>query len=83
MARRYGQRPSRLVLTGLDDDRLALAFDLNVMLLGLLAEARAAEQAHQGRSIGPIRSRRDAVALAERAKREVAEMERRGGNGTG
>ena len=81
MARRYGQRPSRLALTGLRDEALALTFDLNVMLLGLSAEARAADQAYRGRSIGPVRSRRDAVALAELAKREVAEMERRSGNG--
>lgn len=83
MARRYGQRPSRLVLTGLSNETLALAFDMNVMLLGMAAEARAMARAGEDRGGGPIRSRRDAEALAERAKREIAEMERRSGSGAG
>ena len=51
----------------------ALAFDVNVALAGLAAEAKAVRKAGEGH--GPISSRADAMGTLERARAQVIEME--------
>ena len=45
MGRRYGQRPSSLLPKPFNDAYDALAFDYNVMLLGMAAEVKARNEA--------------------------------------
>ena len=72
MAKTYGQRPSSLLPKDtFDYEEQALAFDLNVMLLGMAREIMA----HSDRpKKGLTSNRRDAFALARRA-RQVADIE--------
>lgn len=74
MAKRYGQRPSSLLPKAtLEHEEQALAFDFNVMLAGMAVELRAQDEARRPRR-GVISNRRDALALARRA-RAVADAE--------
>jgi len=76
MARRYGQRPSSLLPEPFDDGYDALAFDYNVMLLGMVAELRARDEAESKHNPykGFTTSRREAYALARRARAAEAEL---------
>lgn len=70
MARRYGQRPSSLLPEPFDNGYDALAFDYNVMLLGMAAEIKARDEAEQkyNPQTGFTSNRREALALARRAR---------------
>ena len=77
MARRYGQRPSSLLPEPFDNGYDALAFDYNVMLLGMAAEIKArdeAEQKYNPQQTGFTTSRREALALARRARAAEAAL---------
>ena len=75
MGKRYGQRPSTLLPREMfNGEEQALAFDLNVMLAGMAAELRAQDEASGKRRPGLTSNRRDALALARRA-RAVADAE--------
>ena len=66
MAKTYGQRPSSLLPSGtFAHEEQALAFDLNVMLLGMASEALT--QVNDPRR-GFTSTRREAVALGRRAQ---------------
>lgn len=74
MGKRYGQRPSTLLPREMfNGEEQALAFDLNVMLAGMAAELRAQDDAQRPHR-GLTSNRRDALALARRA-RAVADAE--------
>ena len=77
MARRYGQRPSSLLSRQeiFRTDMERLWFDVNVALRGMMAET---QQIKRREVAGPIRSRGQAEAVAETARRQVEEMERGG-----
>lgn len=62
---------SRMLRSDLEN----LAFDLNVMMKGQLAEMEAQEAARNKTSVGKITSRLKAARVIELAKRDVAEME--------
>jgi hypothetical protein len=71
MAKTYGQRPSSLLPKDMFlYEEQALAFDLNVMLLGMANEVMA----HDAPTKGFTSTRREAYALAQRANR-LAEIE--------
>ena len=76
MGRRYGQRPSSLLPKPFSDAYDALAFDYNVMLLGMAAEVKARDEAES--KINPNQnfttSRREAYSLARRARAAEAEL---------
>lgn len=75
MGKRYGQRPSTLLPQKIfSSDEQALAFDLNVMLLGMATELRAQREAESKYHHGVTATRHDALALAQRA-RMVADAE--------
>ena len=70
MGKRYGQRPSSLLpRKSFHTDEQALAFDLNVMLVGMEAERKAQEEVmNEYRPKGMTTSRRAALSLARRAR---------------
>lgn len=76
MARRYGQRPSSLLPEPFDNGFDALAFDYNVMLMGMHAELRAHEEAERkyNPQSGFTKTRREAYSLARRARAAEAEL---------
>jgi len=77
MARRYGQRPSSLLPEPFDNGYDALAFDYNVMLMGLHAEQRAREEAERqyNPQTGFTSTRREAFSLARRARAAAEALE--------
>jgi hypothetical protein len=76
MGRRYGQRPSSLLPEPFNNGFDALAFDYNVMLMGMHAEMRAHEEAERkyNPQTGFTTSRREALALARRARAAEAAL---------
>lgn len=69
MAKRYGQRPSRLLPRGtFRSDEERLYFDMNVMLAGMVAERRAQDEAMTKGKSGFTTTRQGAMALARRAR---------------
>lgn len=72
MAKRYGQRPSSILPTGLfNNEEDAMSFDFNVMLIGMNAEMKA----HDNRpKSGTVASRGDAMSAARRARAMADEI---------
>ena len=76
MGRRYGQRPSSLLPEPFNNGFDALAFDYNVMLMGMHAEMRAHEEAERkyNPQNGFTTTRREAMSLARRARAAEAAL---------
>ena len=77
MGRRYGQRPSSLLPEPFNNGFDALAFDYNVMLMGMHAEMRAHEEAERkyNPQTGFSTTRREAYSLARRARAAAEALE--------
>ena len=73
VAVRYHRRPSEMLPRGTIPERLKLWFDVNVAFKALAMQAEA-EQEKVDR--GPVTNRHQALRLVDRAKKQVAEMER-------
>lgn len=73
MGKRYSQRPSRLLPRGtLRSEYERLAFDMNVMLLGMAAEIKAQDEAtskSRNNKQGFTATRHEAISMARRARK--------------
>ena len=74
MAKRYSRLPTELLPPGTVPSLHLLSFNVNVAMLGAIAEYNQASASHEG----PIRSRADARAAIEMARADWHEMERHG-----
>lgn len=72
MAKRYSKLPTELLPPGTVPRLHHLSFNVNVAMLGAIAEYNHQSAQHEG----PIRSRADARAAIEMARADWHEMER-------